>query len=167
MARVGKFLGYRVLCAVCVPAAVIWLAATAGTGGAFVVFGGLFAVLAGVMTFGTGSAIATLGGGLLGAMVLRLAWLIAQLNQDLPMYSEQVAPLRLHAVAELALRVAIGEVELEAGGLPVHGRDCAPAGKARRGRGAPSSRFQADLRGVRRRVVVVEQLEQRAVLRAI
>jgi tight adherence protein C len=42
-----KFLGYRILCAVCVPAAVIWLAATAGTGGAFVVFGGLFAVLAG------------------------------------------------------------------------------------------------------------------------
>jgi len=45
-----KFLGYRILCAVCVPAAVIWLAATAGTGGAFVVFGGLFAVLAGWVT---------------------------------------------------------------------------------------------------------------------
>ncbi len=42
-----KFLGYRILCAVCVPAAVIWLAATAGTGAAFVVFGALFAVLAG------------------------------------------------------------------------------------------------------------------------
>ena len=42
-----KFLGYRILCAVCVPAAVIWMAATVGTGGAFVVFGGLFAVLAG------------------------------------------------------------------------------------------------------------------------
>jgi tight adherence protein C len=42
-----KFLGYRILCAVCVPAAVIWLGATAGTGGAFMVFGALFAVLAG------------------------------------------------------------------------------------------------------------------------
>ena len=42
-----KFLGYRILCAVCVPAAVVWMAATVGTGGAFVVFGGLFAVLAG------------------------------------------------------------------------------------------------------------------------
>jgi tight adherence protein C len=42
-----KFLGYRILCAVCVPAAVIWLAATLGTGAGFVVLGGVFALLAG------------------------------------------------------------------------------------------------------------------------
>lgn len=42
-----KFLGYRILCTVCVPAAVVWLAVTAGTGGAFVVLGTVFAVLAG------------------------------------------------------------------------------------------------------------------------
>lgn len=35
--------------------------------------------------------------------ILRLAWLVAQLNQDLPMYSEQVPAARLHGIARLAL----------------------------------------------------------------
>jgi hypothetical protein len=34
---------------------------------------------------------------------LRLAWLIAQLNQELPGYSEAIDPVRLHDLAAIAL----------------------------------------------------------------